>query len=108
MGTCVMIDSVCFIEGDCCDQLLCGSDIMLRTTRSQVRGSRCKWMLFKILQLRWIMRVISQKKFKRKNNDEKSPISIITALLPAILVAFFVFFEVIKPPFLRTMAIRFA
>ena len=47
-------------------------------------------------------------KFKRKNNDEKSPISIITALLPAILVAFFVFFEVIKPPFLRTMAIRFA
>ena len=54
------------------------------------------------------MRVISQKKFKRKNNDEKSPISIITALLPAILVAFFVFFEVIKPPFLRTMAIRFA
>ena len=43
-------------------------------------------------------------KFKRKNNDEKSPISIIKT----ILVAFFVFFEVIKPPFLRTMAIRFA
>ena len=45
-----------------------------------------------------------QEKLKRKNNDKKSPISIITT----ILVAFFVFFEVIKPPFLRTMAIRFA
>ena len=50
------------------------------------------------------MRVISQKNSKEKNNDEKSPISIIKT----ILVAFFVFFEVIKPPFLRTMAIRFA